>query len=102
MNKTILDEVYVELMSLGIISSETEFSKDWLGRSECYLRTLRFEQKPPSLATIAICASKLKHYGDLMMNHKIYKRTGKKFITLSEKCHSEINKTAQLTWLDQQ
>ena len=29
------------------VDSECKFSTDWLGRSECYLGTLRFKQKEP-------------------------------------------------------
>jgi len=42
--KTVLAEVYELLKSMGVEQSESEFSRDWLGRSECYLRTVRFRQ----------------------------------------------------------
>ena len=29
------------------VDSESKFNTDWLGRSECYLGTLRFKQKEP-------------------------------------------------------
>jgi hypothetical protein len=32
--------------------SESEFSKDWLCRSECYMRTLRFKRVKPSVGTL--------------------------------------------------
>ena len=101
MAKTILDEIFSELKTVGIVSSETEFSMDWLGRSECYMRTLRFERKEPSIATIAICASKLQHYGERMLESNTYRKVGKKFLRLSAQCHSEINKAAESKWLEQ-
>ena len=67
MAKTILDEVYGELKAMGLTPSERVFCMEWLGRSECYMRTLRFERIKPSIATIAICASKLQHYGERMV-----------------------------------
>ena len=58
--------VFELLQQIGAVSSESEFSKDWLCRSECYMRTLRFKRAKPSVGTLAICASKLQHYGRCM------------------------------------
>ena len=100
MPKTILDEVYRELKRMALTQSEAAFSVEWLGRSECYMRTLRFENQSPSIATIAICASKLQHYGERMVQTEQYKAAGKRFLQLSEQCHAEINKDAAATWLE--
>ncbi|MEX0450502.1 DUF6626 family protein [Spiribacter sp. 218] len=100
MAKTILDEVYRELKKMGLTPSERVFCMEWLGRSECYMRTLRFEQLPPSIATIAICASKLQHYGERMVQTEQYKAAGRRFLHLSEQCHAEINRDAEATWLE--
>ena len=61
----VLNEVFELLQQIGAVSSESEFSTDWLARSECYMRTLRFKQANPSVGTLAICASKLQHYASL-------------------------------------
>ena len=37
MQKTVLNEVFELLQQIGAVSSESEFSKDWLCRSECYI-----------------------------------------------------------------
>ena len=100
MAETVLDEVYRELKAMELTRSENQFSVEWLGRSECYMRTLRFENQPPSIATIAICASKLQHYGQRMVKTDKYKREGTKFLALSERCHKAINADAEATWLD--
>ena len=100
MAKTILNEVFEAVREMGLTRTESEFSVDWLGRSECYMRTLRFEQQPPSIATIAICASKLQHYGERMVQTEKYKAAGKRFLQLSEQCHAEINRDAAATWLE--
>ena len=34
MAKTVLDDVYQMLHDIGAVRSESEFSKDWLGRSD--------------------------------------------------------------------
>ena len=53
MQKTVLNEVFALLQQIGAVSSESEFSKDWLCRSECYMRTLRFKRVKPSVGTLA-------------------------------------------------
>ena len=49
MQKTVLNEVFDLLVQIGAVSSESEFRKDWLCRSECYMRTLRFKRAKPSV-----------------------------------------------------
>ena len=51
MQKTVLNEVFELLQQIGALSSESEFSIDWLCRSECYMRTLRFKRVKPSVGT---------------------------------------------------
>ena len=99
MSKVFINEVFDLLISIRAVDSESEFSKDWLGRSECYLRTLRFKQKEPSVRTLAICASKLQHYGKRMVLTEEHKRIGDQFLKLSEKCHQHINAQSEAKWL---
>jgi hypothetical protein len=101
MQKTVLNEVFDLLKQIGAVSSESEFSKDWLCRSECYMRTLRFKRLKPSVGTLAICASKLQHYGRYMTATEHNKVLGKRFIELSEKCHKQINTDAVEWWKDE-
>ena len=35
MEGTVLKEVYELLRNIGAVTNEAEFSRDWLGRSEC-------------------------------------------------------------------
>ena len=35
MQRTLLTEVYALLKRIGAVTNEAEFSRDWLGRSEC-------------------------------------------------------------------
>ena len=91
MQKTVLNDVFELLQQIGAVSSESEFSKDWLCRSECYMRTLRFKRVKPSVGTLAICASKLQHYGKRMVLTEEHKCIGDQLLTLSEKCHQHIN-----------
>ena len=94
----VLNEVFELLKQIGAVHSESEFSRDWLGRSECYLRTLRFKRSTPSVGTLAICASKLQHYGRCMTATDAHAKLGKQFIKLSEQCHTQINNDAKGWW----
>ena len=80
------------------MNNESEFSRDWLARSECYMRTLRFKQANPSVDTLAICASKLQHYASCMTATDAYAKLGKHFIELSEQCHTQIINDAKAWW----
>ena len=40
--------------------SEREFCERWLGKSECYMRTLRFSQIEPSADALATVSNKLQ------------------------------------------
>jgi hypothetical protein len=95
----VLDEVFEVLRGIGAVRSESEFSKDWLGRSECYLRSLRFNGLEPSVSSIAVCASKLQHYGQRMCATEQHRKLGVRFISLAEQCHNQINATAEQKWL---
>jgi len=101
MQKTVLNDVFELLQQIGAVSNESEFSKDWLYRSECYMRTLRFKRVEPSVSTFSICASKLKHYGRCMTATEHHTRLGKRFIELSEQCHKQINRDAVGWWKDE-
>ena len=70
MSKTVLFEVFELLKSQGLVSTENEFSKDWLARSESYARGLRFHDAEPSIATMALLASKLQYYGERLLSQQ--------------------------------
>jgi len=98
MQKTVINEVFDLLKAIKAVDSESEFSRDWLGRSECYLRTLRFKGTKPSVATIAICASKLQHYGNQLIRQRQHKDLGERFLALSQQCHAQINQQSRAMW----
>jgi hypothetical protein len=95
----VLNEVFGLLKSIGAVRTESEFSRDWLGRSECYLRSMRFSGLEPSIHSVAVCASKLQHYGERMCATDAHRALGKEFIQLATQCHAHINSTAEHTWM---
>jgi hypothetical protein len=98
LNNTTLVEIYNLLRDIGAISNESEFSKEWLGRSECYMRMLRHKGAKASAGCMALVASKLQHYGSRMEQTKEHKRLGEKFIQLSNSCHQSIKDDALVEW----
>lgn len=94
MRKKLIDETYSLLRKIGLVSSEGEFSEEWLGHSECYFRTLRYKRTEPSMGVEAICASRLQKAGEQMITVPRYRQLGLQFIELSEKCHETVNEEA--------
>ena len=101
MQKPVLINVFGLLCEMCAGSSESDLCRDWLCRSECYVRTLRFKRDKPSVGTLAICASKLQHYGRCMTATERHIQLGKRFIELSEQCHNQINSDAVGWWKDE-
>ena len=50
---------------------------------------------------LAICASKLQHFGRCMTATEQHTQLGKRFIELSEQCHKQINTDAVGWWKDE-
>ena len=70
-----------------------------MGRSESYVRGLRFKGVCASTGSIAICASKLQHYGKRVFESSAHSELGKQFLELSRECHNMINEEAEALWL---
>lgn len=98
MNNKTLKDVYTLLKDIGAISNESEFSKEWLGKSECYMRLIRHKRTQPSDGVMAVVASKLNHYGNKMKQSTEHKRLGERFIQLSNSCHQSIEENAFAKW----
>ena len=99
MEKSVLNRVFCFLREQGLVESESEFSRDWLARSECYLRSVRFKGVQPSVSTVAVCASKLHYYTERMREHGTHSDLAAQFSELSEQCHHYINREAEAAWL---
>jgi hypothetical protein len=91
MKNIIINEAYDLLRETGIVSNESEFSEDWLGHSDCYLRTLRFKNAEPSMGSLAICGVRLQKAGEEMLSRNRYRQLGKRIMEMSKKCHQHVN-----------
>ena len=99
MDNLVLKKTYELLRAAKIVRTESEFSREWLDKSESYLRMLRFENKEASSGCIAVCGSKLRHYGNRMIGTREYRNLGNQFLKLSDECNELINERAEATWL---
>lgn len=64
MTVELLEEVCVTLKSANLTRNEGEFCEQWLAKSECYMRTLRFNDLEPSVEALATLGSKLGYYAN--------------------------------------
>ena len=101
MEKTVLNEVFDYLREIKAVDTESEFSTDWLSRSECYMRNLRFKKAQPSIGTLAICASKLSHYGNRLKGKRQHANISTQLLQLSNACHHQINHLSNEHWMEQ-
>jgi hypothetical protein len=62
MLRHILETARRELISAGLVQHSKEFCRSWLGKSECYLRTLRIQNIDPSTDALSTFASELRYY----------------------------------------
>jgi hypothetical protein len=62
MTRQLLERVRDQLKQCNAISYEREFCEQWLGKSECYMRTLKYGGLAPSADAMMTCASKLQWY----------------------------------------
>jgi len=64
MSEGLLEQVCATLQEANLIRGEKEFCLQWLAKSECYMRTLRFNSIEPSAEALATLGSKLGYYAN--------------------------------------
>jgi len=101
MNNVVLNQTYKLLKEMKVVKNESEFGREWLGKSESYMRMLRYKNIEASSGCVAVCGTKLAHYGNRMIETKEYKNLGKQFLELSERCKELINRRAEASWLEE-
>ncbi|WP_198133314.1 DUF6626 family protein [Roseobacter sp. AzwK-3b] len=96
----VLEAVRDELKTCHAIGSEREFCEQWLGKSECYIRTLRFNDLHPSADALMTCASKLGWYaGELQQSSELHhKHWAGVFGRLREDCVTAVEQSAHTKW----
>lgn len=67
----LLEHLRDELIQSGAVQNTPEFCRCWLGRSEGYIRTLRYHEIEPSVEALAVCSNKLGFYADQLRNSEL-------------------------------
>ena len=100
MSRELLHEVRDVLRAANAIENEREFCERWLGKSECYMRILRFSQLEPSAAALATVSDKLKYYAQHMQQNPQQNPGGLalEFERLADACWASIQTKARRTW----
>ncbi len=91
MKKEIILAIFAFLKSKGIATTESEFSTDWLGCCEGYMRKLRQTKSEPSMGAIAICASRLLNAAEQLGAIPRYQHLAKQMAELSGKCRELVD-----------
>jgi hypothetical protein len=94
LRSNLLYEVYGSLIRYGIVDSESEFSELFLGKSECFLRTLRHQRREPHLGIYAICQSRLQAAAHQLASHQRYQHIGQELEVLAGRCREIVNQDA--------
>jgi hypothetical protein len=94
MKKHLIMEIYDFLKHKGIVSTEADFSMDWLGQCESYYRGLRFKNTEPTLGVIAICGSRLQQASQFIRQSPAHAHVADRFLELSKQCQMIVNEDA--------
>lgn len=89
-----IEELFLELKESGLVRSGNEFSREWLGMDESYMRCLRAKGRQPSAKVLARCAKRLKQTGDALSGSALQKvfSNGQKCHVLADLCVNELFK----------
>ena len=100
MSKAVLSDVYKLLHSINAVRSESEFSKDWLGRSDCYYaHACASSDCLQVLAVSPYVPASCSTMGSVCLLQQSTKQLGQRFVSLSNACHRQINAQSNLQWM---
>jgi hypothetical protein len=100
MSTQLLEHLRDRLIEYGAVKNTPEFCNSWLGRSEGYIRVLRYHNMGPSIETLVICANKLGYYADRLrgsadQGHKMW---CERLDDLHDLCEREIEHLSKAKW----
>jgi hypothetical protein len=100
MSIRLLEHMRDELIATGIVQNTPEFCHSWLGRSEGYIRVLRYHNTEPSVETLSVCASKLGYYAARLAasDQQQHQAWGKRLAYLKALCDRAIATQAEAVW----
>ena len=100
MSIRLLEHLRDELITTGIVQNTPEFCRSWLGRSEGYIRVLRYHDLEPSVAVLSVCAHKFGYYADQLRqsDRKDHQSWVVTFDRLKDLCENAIAKQSHAIW----
>tara|TARA_R110002020_G_scaffold319977_3_gene536002 strand:+ start:220 stop:546 length:327 start_codon:yes stop_codon:yes gene_type:complete len=96
----LLEHLRDELIQSGAVQNTPEFCRCWLGRSEGYIRTLRYHGIEPSVETLAVCSNKLGFYADRLRDSELEQHLSwvGRFDDLKRLCDEALAVQVQAVW----
>lgn len=94
MKKAVILEIYDFLRQRGTVHSEAEFSMDWLGQCESYVRGLRFRNTEPSLGVVAICGARLHEASQFIRQSPRHVWLADQYAQHAQRCQQIVNEDA--------
>lgn len=93
-----IDEVFDELRRIGVVTSSSDFSTEWLGKQESYYRGLRNKNRQPSMHVLVSCACRLQKTGDslLIYGDNQLQARGRRLKRLARRCFAEITSSDEI------
>jgi len=87
-----IEQVFETLRQVGQVTNTDDFSREWLGMEDSYLRCIRAKDRTPSPRALINCAVKLKRTGDALRtsNIPIVKAQGDSLRGLARNCVEEV------------
>ncbi len=100
MSTQLLEHLRDRLIEYGAVKNTPEFCRSWLGRSEGYIRVLRYHKTNPSIEALVICANKLEYYADRLRHSNTEEHSVwcDRFDDLQAQCELEIQRQSQAKW----
>ena len=100
MSIRLLEHLRDKLIQSGIVQNTPEFCRSWLGRSEGYIRVLRYNCIEPSVETLTICSNKLGHYAARLSGSEVvqHKQWATRLVGLKALCDQAIAQQAEAVW----
>lgn len=91
-NTASMEELYQQLLGIGAVRTTSEFSIEWLGMQNSYLRCIRARNKRPSTKAWANLSVRLRQASQSLAQNEQPKvrKTSKYLAKLSDKCLEEI------------
>ena len=87
-----IETIYEELKKLGVVSSKTDFSEEWLGMEGSYFRGRRGRDGTASSKALGTCAVRLRRRASALRDSSMpqVRERSEQYLALADSCVSEL------------